>query len=148
MRFCLEWSIRAPVTNMFGVLDPTTGKGAALFYVLLGQCPSDAPCALCTFKRTWVLILQAPTRVSVVFITKRTAQVQKCSHHRCPVWSRLHARLWSGALQALGLHPNIPQPLRCWLPSHLRCWEPSQLEWVKSLLVLMVRMINMELWIK
>lgn len=115
--FCLWWSTRAPVTNMFDVPDPTTSKGATLCFLLPARSARrpDVHWMLCPFKRNWVLIPQASPQVAVLcLLPKRLLKYRNVHIIGALIGggSRCCVRLGSGALPGAGWVPSQGSPCR------------------------------------
>lgn len=157
--FSLQWSTRAPVTNILDVPDPTK--------IILSQLlPGQYIHLICTGHFVHL-------------------NVSGCWSHRHPRESPCFIYWQKGLLQCRNVHSSVPcleqelaphgpthgsrirgspgccpararcvtapsatstpQPRGCWLPVSK---DSLQLKWFKSLVVLMIQVINKEIWIK
>lgn len=123
--------------------------------------PPDVHWALGASKRVWVLIPQGPTWVTTFYLlAKIIAAVQECSLISDPAGAGAGSTWPQTWIQDRGcpgccpagaccvtapLASSIPQPGGCCLPVSK---DSLQLKWFKSLVMLMIQVINKEIWIK
>lgn len=147
---------------MFDVLDPTTSKGAALFYVLLGQhtCLTCAgPFARLKAHGGWSCRNPHGSLCGTYYQNRllqyRSIQIISALFGASSMWPCMWLVSGTGFLPVAaqpGLSvPQLHQSPISYNPHSAGCQSAKDsllLKWFKSLVVLMIQMINVELWIK